>query len=299
MMWMNGEIQDTTTVAFNVADRGLLLGDGLFETLLVLGRVPFRLDAHLARLEAGATLLRLTVDMATARRAVTELAARLDDPSVIRLTVTRGVGPRGLAIPEKQSPTIFATSAPWSAAGAFKPQHLRVSTIRRNDTSPSSGVKALPYLDNILALDGAVRAGADDALLLSTRETVACTAVANVFALVGHQLITPPLDDGALPGTTRALLLALAPLCGLVPEERSLVLDDLRGADAVFTTNSLRLIARAISLDGHAFSGHGSASLIRLVQGLLTALKGECGCDLPLPSVEERCKPAAASPSIR
>lgn len=284
MMWMNGEIRNTTTVAFDVADRGLLLGDGLFETLLVLGKVPFRLDAHLARLEAGATLLRLAVDMATARRAVTELAARLEHPSVIRLTVTRGVGPRGLAIPEVASPLIFATSAPWSAAGAFKPQHLRVSAIRRNDTSPLSGMKALPYLDNVLALDSAVKAGADDALLLSTRGTVACTAVANVFALMGRRLVTPQLRDGVLPGTTRALLLALAPSCGLVAEERSLALDDLRGAEAVLTTNSLRLIGRAISLDGHPLPDRGSAALARMIQGLRAAIMDECGWDLPVPA---------------
>ncbi len=286
MMWINGEIRDTTTITFDVADRGLLLGDGLFETMLVLGKVPFRFDAHLARLEAGATVLRLEVDMATVRRAVTDLAARLEGPSVIRLTVTRGVGPRGLAIPENQSPTVFATSAPWSAAGAFKPQRLHVSRIRRNDTSPLSGVKALPYLDNVLALDEAVTAGADDALLLSTRDTVACTSVANIFVISGHRLVTPSLGDGALPGTTRALLLALAPACGLVPEERSIVLGHLRGAEAVFTTNSLRLIARATSLDGHPLSGGGSASLTRLVQGLRMAIKDECGWNLPLSDAE-------------
>ena len=283
MMWMNGEIRDTTTVAFDVADRGLLLGDGLFETMLVLGKVPFRFDAHLARLEAGATILRLAVDMVMLRRAVTELAVRLEDPSVIRLTVTRGVGPRGLAIPASASPTIFATSAPWSATGAFKPQHLRVSTIRRNDTSPLTGVKALPYLDNVLALDGAVKAGADDALLLSTRNTVACTSVANLFALFGDRLVTPPLSDGVLPGTTRALLLTLAPLCGLVAEERSLALDELQAADVVFTTNSLRLICRAISLDAQPLPQSGNAPLARMIQGLRAAIMDECGWDLPVP----------------
>ena len=283
MMWMNGEIRDTTTVSFDVADRGLLLGDGLFETMLVLGKVPFRFDAHLARLEAGATLLRLAVDMAMVRRSVTELAVRLEDPSVLRLTVTRGVGPRGLAIPASTSLTIFATSAPWSATGAFKPQHLRVSTIRRNDTSPLSGVKALPYLDNVLALDGAVKAGADDALLLSTRNTVACTSVANVFALFGDRLVTPPLSDGVLPGTTRALLLTLAPSCGLVAEERSLALDELQAADVVFTTNSLRLICRAISVDGHSLPHSGSASLVRMIQGLRATIMDECRWDLPAP----------------
>ena len=88
MMWMNGEIRDSTNVAFDMADRGLLLGDGLFETMLVLGKVPFRREAHLARLAAGAALLRLAVEMDTVRRAVDGLAARLESPSVIRLTVT-------------------------------------------------------------------------------------------------------------------------------------------------------------------------------------------------------------------
>jgi len=277
MLWLEGRLHEGTAAPFDLADRGLLLADGLFETLLAVAGVPYCLDEHLARLEAGAAVLRLPVPLAEARRAITALAEAATGPVVIRLTVTRGTGPRGLRPPADPAPRLFATAAPWSPETAFGPATLATSGIRRNAGSPLSRLKSLCYLDNVLALDEAAGRGADDALLLSTGGMVACTSMANLFALFGRTLLTPPAADGVLPGITRALVLRLAAGAGLTAEERSLRPEALAQADALFATNSVRLIAPVTALDGSALPR--AAAVDALGDALRRHLRETCGRD--------------------
>lgn len=276
MLWHDGQVITDTAVSFDLRDRGLLLADGLFETLLVLGGTPHQLNAHLSRMSEAAKVLRLPLDVDVPRRAVLDLAASLDGPGVVRVTVTRGAGARGLAIPVPSVPRVFATAAPWSPAVAFTRQRLATATIRRNETSPLSRIKSLNYLDNVLAFDEAVAAGGDDALMLSRGGLVACTSMANVFMIRGAHLVTPPPRDGVRAGTMRALVLRLAAQCGLQPEERSFAASELMEADAVFSTNSVRLMTTVIALDGHAL-GPDCKALDSLVAALRLEIHHECG----------------------
>ena len=73
------------------------------------------------------------------------------------------------------------------------PVSLHIATVtRRNEYSPLSSIKALPYLDNVLALSEARAQGADDALMLNTRGTIACASAANLFIIRDGRLETPP-----------------------------------------------------------------------------------------------------------
>ena len=200
-------------------------------------------------------------------------------------------------MPCAQRPLIFAAAAAWSPSLAFRPQRLATSAIRRNETSPLSRLKTLGYLDNVLALEAAVAAGADDALLLGTRGTVCCTSAANVFVLEGDRLSTPPVRDGVLPGTLRALLLALAPECGLQPVERSVAWAELGAADAVLTTSSVRLVAPAVSLDGEPVRGAGSAKVRDLSERVRREIARACGTALP--AREAQADPGSGRSGIR
>lgn len=246
MIWLNGEPLAGTRADFDLTDRGLLLGDGVFDTSLVIDGAPVWRAAHLRRLCDACVAIGLAVtEGGLAQRidgAMTLAAAGLAAGS-LRVTVTRGPGPRGVAPPEQAAPTVIASRAAMAALPAFQPLSLWLSPVRRNETSVTSRIKTLAYLDNVLETAQARAAGCDEPLFLNTRGDVACSGVGNIFALSGGRLLTPPVSAGALPGIARAAVLRLAPAAGLSAGEQTLELADLRGADAVFVSNSLRLLA--------------------------------------------------------
>lgn len=266
-VWQDGLLLAPEDAHISIADRGLLLGDGLFETMAVHNGRVFDLDAHLARLTSGLATLGFAqaVDLAKLTAAIGPyLASERASNAILRLTATRGPGPRGLTPPEAPRPTILMTLAPMPPARAA-PLSLHIATVtRRNEHSPLSRIKALPYLDNVLALTEARARGADDALLLNTRGTIACGTIANVFAIRDGRLETPPLTDGALPGTMRALVLALAQEASLVPVEAPLDPECLAGADHVFLTNSISRVTEARQCNGAPLKLRASAAVERL-----------------------------------
>jgi branched-chain amino acid aminotransferase len=266
-VWQNGRIVMPEEAHVSIADRGLLLGDGLFETMAVHNAQVFDLDAHLERLASGLGVLGFVqaVDLPKLRSGIARyIAAEEASCAVLRVTVTRGAGPRGLAPPEAPRPTIFMTLSPMPPARET-PLSLQIATVtRRNEHSALSRIKALPYLDNVLALSEARARGADDALLLNTRGTIACATVANVFVIREGRLETPPVCDGALPGTMRALVLCLAKQAGLAPVENSLHVKDLAEADEVILTNSISRVMEAKDCNGLPLGRRAGAAVERL-----------------------------------
>ena len=277
MQWLDGTLYPTSRVPFDVADRGLLLGDGVFDTSLVLGGTMVWRKAHVARLVASAQALGFAVDPACVAEAIDALLARTEH-GTLRVTVTRGAGPRGLAPPPDPKPTILATVAPLRAAALFAPLKVHVTEIRRNETSPAARVKSLSYLDGILASREALAAGCDDALFLNTRGHLACTSVGNVLVLMGDELVTPPLADGLVAGTARGVLLRTCDDLGMAPVERSLTLDDLEIADEILVSNSLRLVAPVRSIGRKACVSSG-ARAEALIAHMARLVREETGVD--------------------
>lgn len=274
MLWRDGALLAGTTAPLDHADRGLTLGDGLFDTALAIGgRVAFA-AAHRARLVAAAGELGIPVEPDRIGQAMEALAGQ-GERLAIRTTLTRGTGPRGLAPPQHVTPTLFATAGPGPAS--FPTLRLRPTGIARNETSPAARLKTLGYLDAVLAAREAASHGFDEALFCNTRGRVACAGTGNVFAVFGRELVTPPLADGVLAGIVRAEVLGLAAGCGLAARERGLTLPELRGAEAVFLTNSLRLLApvEAIGETGIASAGHPAVG--RLIAALRASVARSCG----------------------
>ena len=147
---------------------------------------------------------------------------------------------------------IAATPLPPDAEAA---RVIVATTTRRNEHSPLSRIKHLNYLDNIVARREAMERAADDAVLLNTAGCVAETTVANIFILVDGFMLTPPVDDGALPGILRAEAMKLARA-----EERSISLDMLGRASEVFLTSALG-VRPVTHIDGVAV-GDGAPGLI-------------------------------------
>ena len=272
---MNGQLVPETVAALSALDRGLLLGDGLFETMRVVEGQVLQWRRHWERLCNGAQTIRLvlpwTVDELCAAVGQTLHANNLREATV-RLTVTRGFLPavRGLLPPADAPPTLLIRATPF----APYPDHLYrdgmsviVSRrVRRNEQSPLSRVKSLCYLDNVVARQEAAETGADEALLLNTQGGVACATAANIFSVQGGHLRTPPVADGALPGTLRALVCAeLAPSMGRKVDESQLDEPGLLTSDEVFLTNALMGVMPVCAIDGQQIGSGVPGPVTRLL----------------------------------
>ncbi len=258
------------------ADRGLTLGDGLFETMLVVNRRPLWKHMHLARMEGAARELGITYDSEFMIAAIEGLLDGVgQEHHVLRLTLTRGSAARGLA-GNGASPTLIAALEPFDASLMFQPATLFTSTIRRSQDSLAARMKTLSYIDNIAAAREAASHGADDALMLNATGKVACSTIANIFLLKKNKLITPARDQAILTGVTRQALIAAAQHIGIFTEERIVTVTDLFRADGAFLTNSLRLMRPVVSIDKQPLP---QPELSLLAHALCEAARLQCGRD--------------------
>jgi branched-chain amino acid aminotransferase len=279
MIVFDGRLHESDTVAFDISDRGLTLADGLFETLLAVDGRAFRRADHLDRMIAGAEALALPIERTRLEDDLDLLLAALPaGEAVVRVTLTRGPSGRGVKRPETARPTVVVSHAPWTSDGVMRPLRLITSSIRRNETSPTSRWKTLAYVDAIAASAEAAAKGADDALFLNMRGDVACAATANVFAVDGDVLLTPQPDDGILAGTMRALVLETAREMGMRTKEMSLTPAEFTATEALFLTNSVRLIAPIVGLDRRRWSGD-HPQVGRLAEAIGARITAECGRD--------------------
>jgi len=271
--WRDGDWIDDGDV-LPADDRGLTLGDGLFETLLAIDGHPPHAGLHLDRLARSALALGLPpppgrdVILAAARQTLARNS--LDQGrAAVRLTLAAGGSARGLARDPDARGRLLVTVGPAPEAGA--PVRLATASVRRNPASPASRYKTLSYIDSVLAFRQALALGADEALMLNTRGRPASAAAASLVFEVDGRMVTPPPSEGVLEGTTCARLLAAMP--GL--ESRRLTLGEARRATAIVLANALRGVRAALSWDGRALPGS-------------VALKGRLDAGLSL--AEERAR---------
>ena len=239
-------------------DRGLLLGDGLFETLLFTRGALVLAETHAERMRDGAAVLGLPAPSADAfidcALAAVAAAGLPDARAAVRITLTAGSGGRGLDRPALLRPRLFATAAPATKPGA--PARLAIATTRRNQDSPASRLKTLAYLDNVLARREAAAAGADEAVMLNTRGELACAAAANLFWLSGEVVLTPAQRTGRLDGVMARQVIAAASALGVEVRQVSAGAEALGQADAIFLTSSLIGVRPAGLADRAAPSPH-------------------------------------------
>jgi branched-subunit amino acid aminotransferase/4-amino-4-deoxychorismate lyase len=237
-------------------DRGLLLGDGLFETLLARDGELVDAAAHLDRMAVGCAALGLPgPDRGEATRLMRQaVAGTLAPRAAVRLTLTAGSGGRGLDRPHPPQPRLFATATP--ALAPTGPVRLIISGVRRNEGSPTARLKTLAYLDNVLARAEAQAAGAGEALMLNNRGELACATAANLFWLREGALETPALDCGVLAGIVRAAVMSRARALGIEVREVRAGVGTLATAEAMFLTNSLIGVRPAAALADRPFAPH-------------------------------------------
>lgn len=236
-------------LALPLSDRGLLLADGVFETLLVEGGRAWLLAEHLSRWRRSAALLALPPPpgRAIVQPLIAEAIHRsgIGSPAgpspcgALRLNWSRGsgaamgMGSRGIAIPSNGTPSFWLQLSP--AEPCFTPLRVIVSpTEERSATSLLSRCKSFAYGASIQARRQAREAGADDALLPSSAGGLCCGTTANLLVRRDGRWITPPLTSGCLPGVMRQRALER----GLVAEA-PIAEQDLLNSEAAWLINSL------------------------------------------------------------
>ena len=269
-VWVDGAIRPSTAPHLSVFDRGFQLGDGLFETLRArAGRVT-ELGEHCDRLRRSADGLGIElpddVDARLARGIDDLLAAEgLDGPggdASVRITVSRGTwSSRGLlpASTVHLEPTIVIQAWPVTPA---PPDHLErglslvASAIRRDPSNPILSLKTTSRADYVFARLEARRAGAEDAVFLTTSGHLSECTTANIFLVRTAadgltELATPDLACAILPGTTRSWLLHWADRVGLRPVEGWLTPDELAAASEAFMCSSVAGVLPITRFNGH------------------------------------------------
>jgi 4-amino-4-deoxychorismate lyase len=232
-------------------DEALLRGRAAFETLRVYGGAPFRMAAHLDRLEASAR----SIELPDAPRAELEelasltLAGRPGGDAVLRFVWTGGSHdgpPVGLAI--------LSEIPGWIEDARVRGVRV-VSLLGVRATAPwlLPGVKSTSYAVNMAAEAEARRRGAEEAIFVDPDGIVLEGTVTNVWWRIGRTLFTPALELGILAGVTRAALIELAEGLGYALEEGTYPLDTLLEAEEAFTSSSVREILPWIELDGHGY----------------------------------------------
>ncbi|MGH8970431.1 MAG: aminotransferase class IV [Actinomycetes bacterium] len=245
--WVNGSVVDDAEATVSAFDHGVTVGDGVFETLKVVGGTPFAMTRHLERLAFSARGLGLPdPDLDVVRRAVAETLAANDVSTGLRLriTLTAGVSPLGSDRGDAE-PTLMVALAPLKTW----PPTAAVATVgwTRNERSATAGLKTTSYAENVVALADAHARGAAEAVLANTAGHLCEGTGSNVFLVLGGELVTPPLSSGCLAGVTRGLVLEW---CDAT--ERDLGTDALWAADEVFLTSSTRDVQPVHAVDDHA-----------------------------------------------
>jgi branched-chain amino acid aminotransferase len=248
-IWLDGAVYDDPSKAMIAGnDHGLLVGDGVFETLKVTERGAFAVRRHLNRLTRSAAALHLPPpDHLRIREAIDAVVDGRDFPrGKLRITYTGGRGPLGSEA-AYGPPTLFAALAPADPAAPIT--SIVTAPWTRNERGALAGVKSTSYAENVRTLAYAAEKEASEAIFLNTAGHVCEGTGTNVFLVFEDTVVTPPLSSGPLPGITRELIMEWSPV-----EERDLTLEEAKRADEVFITSSMRDVQRIERWDDLIFS---------------------------------------------
>ena len=260
-IWMNGELVPWQGASVHVASHGLHYGSGVFEGIRAYetaeGSAVFRLTDHLQRLHASARLLRMRIPFTVdeLRAAALELvAANGIAECYLRPIAFYGFGELGVS-PRGNPVEVAIVSWPWGpylgADGQTNGIRAKVSSWQRvgPNVIPHAAKATGIYVNSMLAVDEALDAGYDEAILLTGDGYVADGSGENVFVVRDGIVSTPSLSASILPGITRDSVISIARSLGYTVDERNLIRSDLYLADEVFMTGTAAEVTPLRSVD--------------------------------------------------
>lgn len=311
-IWMDGDFVPWDQAQVHVLTPSLHYGWGVYEGIRAYptadGPAVFRLREHLKRLHDSARVYLMdpgwTVDELT--EASLELLRRTGlESGYLRPIVYLGYGAMGVA-PQLDSARVAIAAWPWGSYLGEKADQegcrLVVSSWQRNgiDGVPPLAKATGAYVNSALAKTAAIRAGYDDALMLTPTGHVSEASAANIFAVRDGQLITPPISDNILPGITRDTVITLARDMGFTVKEQSLTRSELYIADEAFLCGTAAEIVPVASVDDRPTAAAGCGPVTKQLRDVFDdVVRGRNDAYRRwLDYVRPRRAPASAAPEI-
>jgi branched-chain amino acid aminotransferase len=271
-IWMNGELVDWADARIHIGSHGLHYGTGVFEGIRCYetpkGPAVFRLNDHLRRLHDSARLLYMDIpySIEELRTAHFELIGANGLPECyLRPLAFFGYGE--LRVGATENPVDVAIiSWPWGAylgeEGLKHGIRVKISSWKRIGANviPHAAKATGIYLNSVLATTEAVRAGYDEAIMLTDDGYIADGPGENVFVVKDGVIWTPPLSTSILPGITRDTIIQMAQDLGYTVKEQNLIRSDLALADEVFMTGTAAEVTPVREVDDIELEAPGSVT---------------------------------------
>jgi branched-subunit amino acid aminotransferase/4-amino-4-deoxychorismate lyase len=287
LVWLNGRVLPARTARVSALDRGLLHGDGAYDTWRTYDGAPFAVAAHLRRLAAAARLLGLPPpgSVATWERRTRLLAGRNGlRNAAVRLTISRGDAGE-LPVPTRRArATVLLTTRPIPPDLPHRQTDGIAAVLLpfpRDAAPPWGGLKLIGHASLVVGRRLAARRGAAEGLYVTPTGEVTEATTASLFMVERGAVVTPPLASGVLPGVTRALVLQLARRADLRVREERIPVARLRRATEVFLTASTVEILPVARLDGRPVGDGTPGAVTRRLQERYRAHVAACLADGP------------------
>lgn len=238
MMLIDGKEGDL----ISASDRGLLYGDGLFETIAVHNGTPQLWSLHMRRLHDGCRRLGIAIPDSDLLRQEAERVCTGARRAVLKVIITRGSGGRGYRIPQPSTPRRIVVSHPWPD---YPQRYYREGIRARLCTTPLAvnpllaGMKHLNRLEQVMARSEWDDPEIAEGIMLDTAGNLVEGTMSNLFLVRQGTLVTPPVEQCGVAGVMREHVLSLAEQMGIPSEIARLGIRDLEQADEVFFTNSI------------------------------------------------------------
>jgi len=285
-IWMNGEFVDWADAKVHVLSHTLHYGNGAFEGIRCYeaanGPAVFRLTPHIERLFRSGKILYLNIPWTVPQlvEAVKE-TIRVNDirECYVRPLVWLGYGEIG--VNPLQSPVeVMVAVWPWGAylgdEGTQKGVRLMISSWQRHDPNamPPAAKGVGMYVNSQMAKIQAVKAGYDEALLLSPQGYVSECTGENIFVVRNGTIITPPVAAGALEGITQDSVRRIATDLGVEFRFDNLLRSDLYTADEMFLSGTAAEIVPVRSVDDREIGDPGPITR-RIQETYAAAVRGQ------------------------
>ena len=276
LIYVNGELVPRNEAKVSVFDSGFLLGDGVWEGIRLHDGALAFLDEHLNRLYQGAQAIGL--DIGVTREEMTAIlyktirANDMHDGVHVRLMVTRGLKKTPSQDPRltKSKPTIVVIAEHKQVNPTAWENGVRLftSTIRRPppDTLDQK-LNCHSKLHEVIALNQALQAGADEALMLDIHGAVSTCNATNFFIVVNGQVWTST-GQHCLNGITRRKIIELCQANGIPVFEKNFSLVDVYSADEAFVTGTFGGLTPVIEVDGRQIGKRQAGEMTRRLREL-------------------------------